>query len=150
MSDSKQFTYYPVVEGERPPGRPACPPLLGLPLTLLPLSSQIRKKWRGSARKSYLSFPSTLVGAHTWGVLAVGPGALALEEVSGDTPFLAWAAVAQPWGLPAPLRPHPSFPLLHRWEPQLPLLPGAGLQQHLLAWPPPHRGLPGGCADEGP
>lgn len=38
VSDSKQFTYYPVVEGEHHPGRLACPLLLGLPLTLLPLS----------------------------------------------------------------------------------------------------------------
>lgn len=38
VSDSKQFTYYPVVEGEHPPGRLACPPPPGLPLTPLPLS----------------------------------------------------------------------------------------------------------------
>lgn len=38
VSDSKQFTYYPVVEGEHPPGRLAWALLLGLPLTLLPLS----------------------------------------------------------------------------------------------------------------
>lgn len=49
-----------------------------------PLSPQIRKKWKGSARKSCLSFLSTLAVAHTWGGLAGGPGALALAEVSGD------------------------------------------------------------------
>lgn len=38
VSDSKQFTYYPVVEGEHPLGSPACPPALGLPLTPLPIS----------------------------------------------------------------------------------------------------------------
>lgn len=93
VSDSKQFTYYPVVEGEHHPGRLACSLLLGLPLTLLPLSSpQIRKKWSGSARKSCLSFLSTLAVARTWGGLAGGPGALALEEVSGDasSPPLRW------------------------------------------------------------
>lgn len=38
VSDSKQFTYYPVVEGEPCPGQAGVPPPPGLPLTPLPLS----------------------------------------------------------------------------------------------------------------
>lgn len=85
VSDSKQFTYYPVVEGEHHPGRLAMSLAAGAAShPAVPLSPQIRKKWRGSAKKSCLSFLSTLAVARTWGGPAGGLGALALEEVSGD------------------------------------------------------------------
>lgn len=62
-------------------------------------------------------------------------------------PLPSHLAEVWPWGLPSA---HPSSTLPCRWEPQLPILPRADLQQHLLARPPPSGELPGGCADEGP
>lgn len=76
-----------------------------------PLSPQIRKKWRGSARKSCLSFLSTLVVARTWGGPAGGPVALALEEVSGDASSLSLLR----W-----LRPGPGGSLLLTHPPPCP------------------------------
>lgn len=87
VSDSKQFTYYPVVEGERR-GRGALstgPGVLPPALNLAALSLQIRRRWRGSARKSCPSFHSTLVGARTWGEPVAAPGASDQEEVSQES-----------------------------------------------------------------
>lgn len=106
VSDSKQFTYYPVVEGEccrmgLPALRLGCSPA---PHPLPRPSLQIRRRWSGSARRCCLSFPSTSAGAHTWGVPVV-LGALGQEEVSGNAPHPV-----------LPARPDPALtrPLLHR------------------------------------
>lgn len=101
VSDSKQFTYYPVVEGECcGTGLPAlwlgCSPAPHPPPGL---SLQIKRRWSGSARRCCLSFLSTSAGAHTWGVPAV-LGALEQEEVSGNVPhpvLPAWPDLALTW-----------------------------------------------------
>lgn len=129
------------------------PPAAGAaPHPAAPLSLQIRKKWRGSARKSCLSFPSTLVGARTWGVPAGGPGASALEEVSGDTssPSLLGQPQPSPGGSPRPsglTHPHPCSA---GGNLSFPYSPGLAYNSIYSSSPHPVGGYHGGVQMKGP
>lgn len=90
MSDSKQFTYYPVVEGTRHSGWCSFSDgsaLQGLSLIALLYSwLQIRKKWKESVRRHCLSSLSTLGEVHPWEVQVVELVDLALVEVNIHIP----------------------------------------------------------------
>lgn len=159
VSESKQFTYYPVVEGEHPPplsGQAGvCPPPAAgaAPHPTAPLLPADKEEVERKRKKVLPQFPQHFGGGSHMG--GAGGGAGGFGSGGGEWghlfPFpsrVAGAGGGSP--LPSGLTCVSPPSSLRRWEPQLPLLPRAGLQQHLLAQPPPRGGLPGGRADEGP
>ncbi|NWH23653.1 NFKB2 factor, partial [Grus americana] len=74
VSDSKQFTYYPVVEGECPPGRPACPPPPGLPLTHCPSLPADKEEVERKRKKVLPQFPQHFGGGSHMGGAGGGAG----------------------------------------------------------------------------
>lgn len=116
------------------------------------LSPQIRKKWRGSARKSCLSFPSTLAGARTWGVPAGGPGASALEEVSGDasSPSLPGRLLPGPGAAPLPSGLTRPPPCSSGGNLSFPYSPGLTYNSIYSPGPHPVGGYQGGVQMKGP
>lgn len=99
VSDSKQFTYYPVVEGTKHSG--GCAPSvvfrvghdLSLTTTALCFCLQTRKRWKGSGRRPCPSSLSTLAGEPPWEAL-VGELVVDLVPAEVRAAFLGGVASA--------------------------------------------------------
>ncbi|NXK86193.1 NFKB2 factor, partial [Formicarius rufipectus] len=75
VSDSKQFTYYPVVEGEHSPGRLACALLPGLPLSpCCPSLSADKEEVERKRKKVLPQFPQHFGGGSHMGGAGGGAG----------------------------------------------------------------------------
>ncbi|NXT87045.1 NFKB2 factor, partial [Anhinga rufa] len=74
VSDSKQFTYYPVVEGERPPGRLVCPCRRGCPSPCCPSLPADKEEVERKRKKVLPQFPQHFGGGSHMGGAGGGAG----------------------------------------------------------------------------
>ncbi|XP_074445953.1 nuclear factor NF-kappa-B p100 subunit isoform X1 [Larus michahellis] len=126
VSESKQFTYYPVVEDKE----------------------EVERK-----RKKVLpQFPQHFGGGSHMG--GAGGGAGGFGSGGGEWgclfPLPARAAMARSWGLPTPLWPHPAPPCFTGGNLSFPYSPGLAYNSIYSPGPHPVGGYQGGVQMKGP